>query len=359
MAADPKEELARILDQLDAADAALVEALDQRARAVQRYVELRAEEPEGYFTLPREREVVARAKERAAEFPRDGVGWVVREVLSACAELVAPRKVLYVGPETSFTHLAARGHFGAAAQVRSADSVEEVLDGVERGRASFGVVPFETSTEGAFTATLHGLERSDVKICAETTVQTSYHLLSRSGTAADIERVYGAPQAVAACERFMRTHFPRATVVDVPSGDIAARYAEEDAKTAAIGSGIVTELHDLQVVQERIEDNHGVETRFVIVSRDLTPRTGKDRTVLALALHDDPGALYQALQPFAERGLNLTRLESRPSQDSTWRFSFFIELDGHVTDRSLLTALEELRGIIHHVKVLGSYPRPE
>lgn len=355
---DLSDELARIRAELEAADAALVEALDARARAVKAMVRLRERDPDGYYVVPRDADVITHARDHAKDFPRDAVEPVFREVLSATAKLVAPTTVVVLGPEGGFAAVAARRNFGASAKLIVADSVPQVIDEVTRGRASFGVVPFETSSEGAITATLHGLAESDVKICGELTVAASYHLLSATGNATDVEKVYGTPQAIAACERHLRMQYPRATLIDVPSGDVAAQLAREDHGAAVVGSDLIAQREGMRVVQEHIEDMHGVQTRFAIVGNDLPPRTGTDRTVLALAVHDNPGALYHALQPFADRGVNLTRLESRPASNTAWRYLFFVELDGHVTDRPILTALEELRGKSRFVKILGSYPRP-
>lgn len=355
---EPKDEFTRILAALESADAALIEALEERARTMQAYRTLRDRDPEGYYALPRDDEVLAHARERAKSFPREAVEPVLREVLSASHHMVAPITVAYLGPEGAFAHAAARKHFGAAAELRARESVTEVLDEVERGRARFAVLPLETSTDGALTATLHGLVSADVRIASELTLPASYHLVSSTGNAQDVDKVYGAPHAIAMCEKYLRTHFPRATVLDVPSGDVAAQFAKEDHGAAAVGTDIVAERYDLRVIRERIEDTTGVETRFAVVGHDHPQRTGRDRTVLALATHDQPGALYRALQPFADRDINLTRLESRPVRGQAWRYVFFVELDGHVTDRPVLTAIEELRSSTRFVKILGSYPRP-
>ncbi len=355
---DPKDELARITTSLDDADRELVAALDARARAIRAFKELRERDPDGWYTLPRDAEVLEKSRERARDFPSDGLDVVLREMLSASARLVAPVSVAFLGPEGAFAHAAARRSFGASAELRACESVSAVLEEVERGRVSFGIVPLETSSDGALTATLQGLLEADVKICGELTLPASYHLLSTTGNASDVEKVYGTAVAIAACERFLRTNFPRVTIIDVPRGGVAAQLVKEDHGAAAIGTGVIAETHELRTVRERIEDITGVETRFAVVGTDHPSRTGADRTIVALSVHDEPGALYKALQPFADRSINLTRLESRPGQGTAWRYVFFVELDGHVTDRSVLTAIEELRATTRFVKILGSYPRP-
>lgn len=355
---DPQEQFARIREALEAADRALVQALDERSRAIRRVTALRESDPDGYYALPRDREVIERAREQAEDFPEGAIEPVFRELLAACDAIVGPKTVAYVGPEGGFGHVAARRHFGAPAVLRAVDGVAAVLDEVARGRVSFGVVPLETSSEGAITATLHGLADSDVKICAERRVPSSYHLFSRSGNAADVETIHGTAPAIAACERNLRNHFPRATVIDAPSGEVAAQMAREEPTSAALGTDIVGDVYGLERARERMEDVAGIDIRHAVVGNDLPPRTGSDRTVLAMAVHDTPGALYQALQPFANRGINLTRLESRPAIAKPWKYLFFVEMDGHVTERAVLTAIDELRDISRFVKILGSHPRP-
>jgi chorismate mutase/prephenate dehydratase len=114
----------------------------------------------------------------------------------------------------------------------------------------------------------------------------------------------------------------------------------------------------LKLIDDRLEDDADVVTRFGVVGNQLPSRTGQDRTVIAMAPGNEPGALHRALQPLADRKINLTRVESRPSTGTEWRHVFFLEMDGHITDRAILTAVEELRRIVRYAKVLGSYPRP-
>lgn len=353
-----RDEFARIQKDIEAADAALIDALEARARAILEYVELKKREPEGYFPLAQSSETVAVARSKAKAFPPALVEPVLREVLGATASLIAPVRVAYLGPPGGFANAAARGRFGASAELRSLASVALVLDDVERERVSFGVVPLETSSDGALTATLHGLVNANVKMCGELTMQASYHLFSKTGNASDVEKIYAPATAIAACERHLRTQFPKATLLDVPSSQVAAELASEDHGAACVGTDLVGELHSLRLVRERVEDETEVETRFAVVGRESVPRTGTDRTVLALAVHDEPGALYAALRPFADRNINLTRLESRPGRTAAWRYLFFVEMDGHITDRPLLTAVDDLRGAVRFLKVLGSYPRP-
>ncbi len=353
------DRLRRITEALEEADRQLVEALNARAKAIHEFTALRKEEADEPVRLPKKATVVESARSMANEFPAASIEPVFREVLSACTELVTPDVVAYFGSPGDRAHAAARNYFGHAPSFRPKESVSSVFADVLHGHATFGVVPLETSTDGAITATLTGLVAMDVKLCAERTSPLRYQLLSQSGEAAQVLRIYGAAPAIAACERQLRSRYPDAILVDVQSGEAAAHFALGDDQCAALGSPLLKELHGLRLVEDRLEDDSDVVTRFGIVGNRLPGRTGQDRTVLAMAPGDEPGALHRALRPLADREINLTRIESRPAPGTEqWRHVFFLEMDGHITDRAVLTAVEELRRIARYAKVLGSYPRP-
>ncbi|MGF1468209.1 MAG: bifunctional chorismate mutase/prephenate dehydratase [Sandaracinaceae bacterium] len=357
MAGD-KNEFAGVLEAIEGADRALVAALDQRARAVERYLELRVRSPQSYHALPSRAEVVRGALQEAQSFPRPALEQVMREVLGACDAMIAPLRVAVLGSTGGFASVAARRHFGTSAELTEADTISAVMDEVERKRSSYGIVPFESSTDGSVGETIEALISAEAKVCGEIVLPNSYHLVNRSGTAEEVEKVYAPSAAIVACERTVRRELPRATLLDVQSVSVATRLAAEDGTAAAL---IAVELDPelpLRMVRERIEDRVGVSTRYFVVGHERPPRTGEDRTLLAVAVRDQPGSLYRALHPFADRGVNLTRIESRVTKVAGWRWIFLLELEGHVTDRPVLTTVEEVRAEARHLKVLGSYPRP-
>ena len=351
------DRLGRITSALEEADRQIVIALNSRARAIHAYNALREETGDEPLRLPKKATIVEGARGLADEFPSASIEPVFREILSACTELITPDVVAYFGAPGDLAHAAARDYFGHAPSFRPNESVSAVLQAVLHGHATFGVVPLETSTDGAVTATLKGLVATDAKLCAERVAPLRYQLLSQSGDPAQVIKIYGAAAAIAACEKQLRARYPDAILVDVQSGEAAALFASGDDQSAALGSALLRELHGLELVEDRLEDDSDVVTRFGIVGNRLPSRTGKDRTVLAMAPGDDPGALHRALQPLADRQINLTRIESRPSTGTEWRHLFFLEVDGHITDRAILTGVEELRRIARYAKVLGSFPR--
>lgn len=355
---DVQDELDRIRAALEAADLAIADALEARALATRALIALRERNADTYFAPPREGDVLAKVRARAPSFPAAGADAVMREVFSASAALMAPVRVAYLGPEGGLAHFGARKQFGTSAELRAFDSVAEVFDEVARGRAMFGVVPLESSIDGAVTATLDALAHSEIKVIGERTVPSSLHLLSKTGSSTDIEKIYAPSSAIALCQRTLRSAFPRAMVIDVPSAVAAADLATEDHGAAALGTEVLVDTHGLRFVKQSVEDQRGGEVRYAVVGLILPSRSGTDRTLITVGVHDTPGALLKVLHPFAERGVNLRRLESRPVSNVAWRYLFFIEVDGHVTDRPIVTALEDLRAASGLVKVIGSYPRP-
>jgi chorismate mutase/prephenate dehydratase len=353
---DDNQQIERLRAALESAEAALAEALDARARAVKAVAAFKQESPSAYFSLPRDHEVIAHMVERVRVFPKDAVRPVLTEILSASTAMVAPQRVAYVGQEGGFGHLAARKQYGGSALLHSADTAADALSEVDRGAASFAIIPFETSNDGAVTATLNLLARSDAKVCAEIPIRRAFHLISQSGEPERVEKIYASSSAIAGCESYLSKRFPKAVIVDTRVGTIAAQRAKEEADAAALATEWVAEQSGLRYVERGIEDVSDLETRYVAVGRDFPPRTGRDRTVIVLALHDAPGVLIECLRPFADRKLNIFRLETRPARGWNFRYLILLEVDGHITDRPILAAIEELRTASRYVKELGSYP---
>jgi chorismate mutase/prephenate dehydratase len=352
-----KQEFEQIRDTVEAADKALADALAARAKAVLDLAALRSRAPDAYFTLPRDADVLTRTVERVDGLPKDATRLVMREVLSACATLIAPVQVVYAGQEGGLGHLAARTQFGASAQLRAVDTPAALLADIERGRAAFGVLPFETSYDGAVTQTLNILARSDIKICAEVPIRRAFHLFSKSGERSEIRKVYAASSALSACELYLSRNFPNATVIDTRNHRVAAERASSEEDAAALGTDLAGEFGGLTLIERSVEDTADLDTRYVALGNDYPPRTGRDRTAVAVALHDAPGVLIDCLRPFADRRINLYRLETRPARGWEFRYLVLLEIEGHITDRSVLAAVEELRTAGRYVKVMGSYPR--
>jgi chorismate mutase/prephenate dehydratase len=349
--------LANARRKIDEVDAKLLDLLAERASVAKEVAALkRASNVELFHDPEREREVLERLVSRGGKrFPPDAIRAVFREVMSACLSVEEPLRVAYLGPEGTFSQMAARSLFGLQARYRECATIEAVFEAVESGDATYGVAPFENSTEGAVSVTSDALIESPLHIRQEHILPIAHCLLSRARSLADIQGVYSHPQALAQCRSWLAKHLPRAQVVQTTSTAAAAREAHADDRAAALGSDIAAELHDLPILRANVQDRPENATRFVVLAREDAPRSGDDRTTLAFGLADEKGALRKALTIFEANGVNLTRIESRPSRKQAWHYVFLVDVEGHRTDAKLAHALDELVRSVDFVKVVGSY----
>jgi chorismate mutase / prephenate dehydratase len=282
---------------------------------------------------------------------------VFREVISACRALERPIEVAYLGPEATFSHMAAREQFGANAHFVPAASIPQVFDEVERGGTDFGVVPIENSTDGVVTYTLDRFLDSPLRIAAEICLEVNQCLVSKSGRAERVRKIVSHPQGLAQCQRWVATHYPHAATAETASTAGAAQEAARHPETAAIASAMAAEVYGLQVIAENIQDVSFNETRFVVIGADDSAGpSGDDKTSAVFSIRDEVGILHRMLAPFASNKINLTRIESRPLKGRPWEYVFFLDFLGHRKERGVARALEQLSGLCRMLKVLGSYP---
>jgi chorismate mutase/prephenate dehydratase len=345
-------------DEIDALDDRIMEFLNRRAALVIEVGRLKSAK-KGEFHVPsREREIYDRlTANNRGPFPNEGLRSVFREIISASLALEAPMKVAFFGPKATFTHLAAMQQFGLSAELVPQKSIPAVFEEVGKGRAQYGVVPVENSTEGMVSHTLDMFMESDLKINAEVLLEIHHYLLSRTGRLEDIKKVYSHPQPIAQCRDWLAENLPNIPVVDVASTAVAAQIVSEDYTAAAIASELAASMYDLKIVRERIEDQVNNFTRFLVIGKKLAESSGDDKTSLMFSVKDEVGILYRMLEPFAKRGINLSKIESRPLKKKAWEYIFFLDLMGHIADSVIAEAVQELKHCCQFVKVLGSYPR--
>jgi prephenate dehydratase len=274
-------------------------------------------------------------------------------------------RVAYLGPPGTFTEDALREAIGGE-QVETVPkpSVYAAIIAVEAGDADRALVPFENSIEGAVSATLDTLafDAHEVTIVGEYDLPIRHCLIAREQISLErIEVVLSHPQASAQCARFIRENLPGAEVRAAAStADAVRRVSEQEGAWAALGAASAARLYGAAVLRDGIEDEPDNVTRFVWVAPAGTRPEGEGpwRTSLVFAeLGDDhPGALVEALQAFSERGVNLTRIESRPLRRGLGRYMFFCDLEGSNEQEEVSAAIEELRGKAESVRILGSYP---
>jgi chorismate mutase/prephenate dehydratase len=344
---------------IDDVDDHILKLLDDRARVVGEVARVKRDASLPTYDPERERLVLDRLSARAGPFPAAAIRSVYREIMSACLALEQPIKVAYLGPEGTFSHAAARSLFGLAARYCEAATFEGVFDAVARRDAQHGVVPIENSSEGSSNTALDALINGGLLIRAELELEVSQCLLTAASGLASLERVYSHPQPLGQCRVWLAKNLAHVQLIQSPSTAAAVREALSDPRAAAIASRLASELYGLPVVREPIQDRPDNVTRFALVSLEDAPRTGDDKTTLAFSLREGHGrgALMRALAMLDADGINLTRIESRPSREKPWDYVFLVDLEGHREDENVARGVRRLQEHCPMVRHLGSYPK--
>ena len=346
---------------IDALDEQIQTLISQRARIAQQValIKQRAGDSGDHYRPAREAEVLRAAIARnTGPLTDDTIARLMREVMSACLSLESPLTVAYLGPEGTYTQAAVAKAFGDAVTARPLAAIDEIFRDVESGAADYGVVPVENSIGGIVSHTLDALVHTHLTICGEVTLPVHHHLLSREARAEDIKTVYAHPQSFAQCRKWLDARLPKAEREAVASNGEAARIVAEHGG-AAIAGLPAARLYALSILASNIEDDPSNTTRFLVIGKQSPGRTGADITSLVLSSHrNQPGALFRLLQPFADIGLDLTRIESRPMKGAPIQdYFFFIDFAGHLQDAPVRSPLDAVQADAAFFKILGSYPK--
>ena len=343
---------------IDEYDRRIVELLNRRAKAACKIGALKQRSKADVYVPAREKQVFDHVCTlNTGPLPNESILTIYREIMSASLALERQLTVAYFGPPSTFTHQAARRRFGASVSYAAFDTIPDVFGAVEKEKADYGVVPVENSTEGGVTQTLDQFPVSPLRVCAEIYLTVTHHFLC-AGPIDRVRRIYSHPVVFGQCRRWLNAEVPRAELVPVSSTARAAEMAAcERGASAAIAGEMAAETHGLKIAARDIQDCSDNTTRFLVVARSFGAATGADKTSLIFSVRHKAGALCGALQTFKKYGLNLTRIESRPSRHKAWEYMFFVDFEGHMDDRNVQDALRSLRRHCTLLTVLGSYPK--
>ena len=367
MAAKGKEpnaqDLKEIRKRINSIDERLQALINERATIAQQVGVAKGElgSAVDYYRPEREAEVLRNVLERNEGPMRDDeMLRLFREIMSACLAQQEPLKIGFLGPEGTFTQTAVFKHFGHSVRALPFHSIDEVFQEVECGAADFGVVPIENSTEGSVNNTLDMFLTSPLKISGEIELKIEQHLMSKVSGLENIERICAHEQSLAQCRSWLREYLPHVELIGMSSNAAGARRARDEDGTAAIGPDVAADVYDLKIMVNNIEDRPDNATRFLVVGRELLAASGDDKTTILVSADDTAGGagvLHNLLQPLAEHGVNLTRIESRPSRRKNWDYVFFIDLEGHAEESPVNEALAKLEANSSLFRVLGAYPK--
>lgn len=337
-------------------DVRLVAILDERARLARQLRELRKSQGPSVPVANHAaiRELVERS---SGDTPRDSLREILREVLAVGLSLELPVTVVFVGTEGGGGHAVARKRFGAGdSHLVAAETAADALEEVSRKRADLAVVPFETSAEGPLQSTIEALVARDLRITEMLEDDLALHLMSRTGDAAAVTKIYDTAADHALCRRFVEGVGPGVSVTQVTSARSACQLAAEDPASGAIASDGFAATFGLEIAKRDVRDAASARVRYAVAGTRPSGRTGNEATSFVFSVQDAPGSLLEVLRIFADREIRLTKIHSHPSEGRNWGYLFYVEAVGHFTDRSLVTAFEEIKRLTRLFKLLGSYP---
>ena len=355
-----EERLETLREAIDQTDMELLLLLNKRMELAGQVGRIKAEQGLLLFDPGREEAILERlAKTNPGPLPEESLRAIYREIFSASRLLQYDLHAAYLGPEWTYSHLAALSLFGHSARYLPSPTLEDVFDDLLKAKAHVAVVPIANSLQGGVGHTLDLLYGREVSVVGECYLEITHYLCSNSGTIDDVKRLYGHPQALEQCRRWVLENLRHVEVFECSSTAQAARLAGQDPSAAAICNLYAALQYGLRILTERIEDHPENTTRFFVLGNNLNPPTGNDKTSILFAVPDQPGALHAALEGFALFQVNMTRIESRPNRIFPWQYLFFADLEGHSDDEAIAKALAQLKNQTTFFKLLGSYPRKD
>ncbi len=342
---------------IDQIDAEILQLLNQRASHAQAIGHIKGDQL--IYRPEREAAVLRRVQQlNPGPLSDHAVARLQRAIMSECLALERPLTIAYLGPQGTFTEQAALKHFGQAAHTQPCATIDEAFRLVEANQADYVVTPVENSTEGSIGRSLDLLVKTPLKACGEVILRIHHHLLRASSEQQGFDKVYAHAQALAQCRQWLDKNLPKEVArIAVASNAEAARMAAADNSAVAIASLMAAEHYQLCVLASHIEDEPNNTTRFLVLGHNETAASGQDKTSLIVAVPNRAGAVHELLLPFAQHGVSMTKLESRPSRGGLWEYVFFIDVEGHQLDDALSAALKDLHQRSAFLKLIGSYPQ--
>jgi chorismate mutase/prephenate dehydratase len=354
--------LDEVRTKIDSVDQELLRLLNERADLVHTVGEIKRKEGLEIYAPDREEKLLKKLIElnsqRKGRLPEKSIRAIYREIISAALALEQDMRIGYLGPAGSWTHQAAVSRFGNSVLYLPEASTEDVFERVATQEADYGVLPIEHSTEGAVHHTLDHLVESPLQIYSQFLWRTETVLMS-NGPRDTVDYIYGHPQVIAQCRKWLSLNFPDAELREAPSTSQAAAFACEHPASAALGTALGAELQGLKIIATSIDDSAS-QARFIVLGRRSAPPTGNDNTMLMVTARDRVGALLEILKAFATQKIDVRQIENRPvpvdESSAQTHVRFFLEVTGHCNDQGLKLALDEVLRDGDAIKVLGSYP---
>jgi chorismate mutase/prephenate dehydratase len=269
-------------------------------------------------------------------------------------------KVAFQGERGAYSESAVYTYFGDTAEVKPCRDLTEVFESVDKQEVPVGVVPVENSLEGSVNQTYDLFLTHNLKVSGEIIIRISHCLIANPTTSLEaVKTVYSHPQALAQCRSFLERLGSDLIPTYDTAGSVKMLKEKGLKNAAAVASEKAAEIYGMKILAREIEDTPTNYTRFFVISKEDAAKTGKDKTSIIFAAKHKPGALYHALEEFEKRNINLTKIESRPTKQKPWEYNFYLDFEGHRTEKNCAEALKALQEKAAFLKILGSYPKAE
>jgi chorismate mutase / prephenate dehydratase len=352
---DPR--LDKLRDAVNEIDASILGLINQRLTLAKKIGEIKKAIGDLIYDKSREDEILSRLyRLNPGPLRSRELYHIFIDIIGACREIQRPTRITYLGPQATFTHIAAMALFGHSADFIPQPGIRDIFVEVSKGTCDYGVVPVENSIEGAVNHTLDLFFESDLKICAEKYITIHHALLSKADRMEEIQTIYSHPQAFAQCRSWIRKNLPGARLSECSSTAHAAQKAFREKNAAAIAGSEAAHIHGLKIIASSIEDYTKNVTRFLVIGKEDVGPTDRDKTSIMFVTAHVPGALYKALEPIASAGVNMLKLESRPAKYEDWHYFFFVDVEGHIQDAKIKKTIDAMKRFCPYLKWLGSYP---
>jgi chorismate mutase / prephenate dehydratase len=345
--------------QIDDLDGLIVNLIAERMKVTREIGQEKEQSGKAVEDKTREKIVLERVRRlaAAANLNPEEIEKVYQRIISASKE-VQSSTIAFQGEVGAYSEEAAYQFFGDSARLKPCESLEEVFQTVENAEVQYGLVPVENSSEGSIPRTYDLLLDSSLKVSGETELRIVHCLIGLPESTIDsIKEVYSHPQALGQCKAFILKMGWKTNPTYDTAGSVKIIKENRLLEKAAIASARAAEIYGMKILVKGIEDNARNFTRFFILAKQSLEPTGNDKTSIVFTAKHKPGALYDALKELADKKLNLTKIESRPTRQKPWEYNFYVDVDGHYLDKPVQDALRSLEEVAVFVKILGSYPR--
>lgn len=353
-------EIKKIRKEIDQIDQNILKLLHRRIKIVEKIKRLKYTFKTSVYQPAREKEIMSKIiKLNKNIFPEKSLRNIYNEIFSASRKIQSELRIGYLGPEATFTHLAALNVFGSESFYIPLSTIKDIFIEIETGYVDFGVVPIENSNEGVVGYTLDLLIEFNHNIINEIYLEIAHNLVSREKEIRKIKTLYAHPQSIAQCRTFIENNLSRVKIIETTSTSEAAKIVSKKRNSAALASRLAADMYKLNIIAENVQDNINNYTRFLAISKSPLPLTEKNveyKTSIVCGIKDKPGALFTLIKPFNDYRINMTKIESRPTKKKAWEYIFFIDFSGKITDKRVEKALSIVEKNSTYFKILGSYP---